>query len=96
MIADNVIDAEGRGPNSAFALNVLDVLNGRGDVAIMRSKVLDFNPLDETTVQARMFIKAFNVVGLPVLVVGFGLLVLLRRHIRRSRIERMFSTGEAL
>ncbi|MFY9398612.1 MAG: Gldg family protein [Desulfomonilia bacterium] len=96
MLADNVIDAEGRGPNSAFALNVLDVLNGRGDVAIMRSKVLDFNPLDETTVQARMFIKAFNVVGLPVLVVGFGLLVLLRRHIRRSRIERMFSTGEAL
>jgi ABC-type uncharacterized transport system involved in gliding motility auxiliary subunit len=96
MLADNVLDAEGRSPNSAFVMNVLDVLNGRGDVALMRSKVLSFNPLDETTVQTRMLIKAFNVVGLPALVVGLGLLVLLRRHLRRSRIERMFGTGEGV
>lgn len=91
MLQNNVLDAEGQSPNSAFVMNVLDVLNGREDTALMRSKVLSFNPLNDPQVQTKMFIKSLNIVGLPVMVVGIGLLVLLRRHFRRSRIERMFN-----
>ncbi|MDI9541518.1 MAG: hypothetical protein QM310_01355, partial [Pseudomonadota bacterium] len=96
MLRNNVLDAEGQSPNSAFVMNVLDVLNDREDMAFMRSKVLSFNPLNDPQVQTKMFIKSFNIAGLPVIVVGAGLLMLLRRHIRRSRIEQMFSRrGEA-
>ncbi len=91
LLRNNVLDAEGQSPNSAFIMNVLDVLNGREDVALMRSKVLSFNPLNDPQAQTKIFIKSLNIVGLPVLVVGFGLLVLLRRHVRKSRIELMFS-----
>ncbi len=90
LLRNNVLDAEGQSPNSAFIMNVLDVLNGREDVALMRSKVLSFNPLNDPQAQTKIFIKSLNIVGLPVLVVGFGLLVLLRRHVRKSRIELMF------
>ena len=96
MLRNNILDAEGQGPNSAFVMNMLDVLNDREETAVMRSKVLSFNPLNDPQVQTKMFIKSFNIAVLPALVVGFGLLVLLRRHIRRSRIELMFSKrGEA-
>ena len=86
-----MLDAEGQTPNSAFVMNVLDVLNDREDVALMRSKVLSLNPLNDPRAQTKIFIKSINIVGLPVLVVGFGLLVLLHRHVRKNRIELMFS-----
>jgi len=91
LLRNNVLDAEGQTPNSAFVMNVLDVLNDREDVALMRSKVLSLNPLNDPRAQTKIFIKSINIVGLPVLVVGFGLLVLLHRHVRKNRIELMFS-----
>ncbi|MDX9762044.1 MAG: Gldg family protein [Desulfomonilia bacterium] len=91
LLRNNVLDAEGQTPNSTFVMNVLDVLNDREDVALMRSKTLSLNPLNDPQAQTKIFIKSLNIVGLPVLVAGFGLLVLLRRHVRKSRIELMFS-----
>jgi len=90
VLKDNMMDATGRSPNATFILNLLDYLNDREDVAVMRSKVQRFNPLLDTGSGAKTFVKSFNIVGLPVLVVFFGLGVWFRRHSRKRRIQMMF------
>lgn len=90
MIKDNVIGEEGRSPNEVFIMNLIDHLNGRDDIAVMRSKEQRFNPLDETSAAAKTLVKAFNIAGLPVLVVLFGLAVWWRRHTRKKRLQLMF------
>ena len=90
MVKDNVLDAEGKSPNAMFILNILDALNHRESIAAMRSKEQRFNPLMETGAFAKTLIKTFNVAGLPVLVVFFGLFVWLHRHTRKKRIQMMF------
>ena len=90
MLKDNVLDADGRGTNAMFVLNIIDYLNGNEDIAIMRSKEQRFNPLRETSAGTKTFAKTFSVVGLPVLASVFGLLVWLRRSSRKKRIQMMF------
>jgi ABC-type uncharacterized transport system involved in gliding motility auxiliary subunit len=90
MIMNNVIDKDGRSPNDMFVLNLLDYLNDRADIAIMRSKEQRFNPLNEVGGATRTFVKTFNIMGLPVIVVAFGFLVWLRRRARKSRIQLIF------
>jgi ABC-2 type transport system permease protein len=65
MIKDNLMDEGGRAPNAMFVLNLLDYLNGREEIALMRSKEQRFNPLMETGGGTRTFVKAFNIAGLP-------------------------------
>jgi ABC-2 type transport system permease protein len=91
MLKDNVIDPEGKSTNALFLMNVIDMLNHREDVAAMRTKQQRFNPLDETGATFKAFIKMFNIAGLPVMVVLFGLFMWLRRHGRKKRIQMMFS-----
>ena len=90
MLKDSLLDPEGKGSNAIFIMNILDVLNHREDIAAMRSKEQLFNPLYETKGYAKAFTKTFNVVGLPVLVVFFGLFVWLRRHSRKKQIQMIF------
>jgi ABC-type uncharacterized transport system involved in gliding motility auxiliary subunit len=90
MLRDNLLDAGGRGPNSTYILNIIDYLNGREDVAIMRAKQQRFNPLDDAAASTRTFVKTMNIVGLPALVVLFGLAVWFRRHTRKKNIQMMF------
>ena len=90
MIRDNLMDEEGRTPNAMFIVNVLDYLNGREEIAVMRSKEQRLNPLMETKGGSRAFVKAFNIAGLPLLVILFGLGVWLHRHARKKRIQMMF------
>lgn len=90
MLKDNVLDLEGNSPNDVFILNTLDVLNHRENIALMRSKVQQFNPLTDTSAATKMFIKTFNIAGLPVLVVFWGMVVWLRRRSRRKKIRLMF------
>ena len=92
VLKDNLLDAEGKTPNAMFIMNIMDYLNNREDIAIMRSKEQRFNPLSETGGGVKTFVKSFNIVGLPVLVVLFGLLVWFRRHSRKKRIQMMFQT----
>ena len=92
LIQDTILEAGGRSPNSMFIMNVIDYLNDRGGVATMRSKEQRFNPLEETDTATRSLTKAFNVIGVPILVVGFGLLVWLRRTTRKKRIQAMFTS----
>ncbi|MBL0712216.1 MAG: Gldg family protein [Desulfosarcina sp.] len=92
LIQDTIMEAGGRSPNAMFIMNIIDFLNDRVGVAEMRSKEQQFNPLDETDTATRTMTKAFNVVGLPILVVVFGLLVWLRRAARKKRIQAMFQS----
>lgn len=95
MLKDNMLDAEGRSPNAIFVMNVLDFLNNREAIAIMRSKDQSPNPLNETGSGTKTFIKSFNIIGLPVFVVISGLLVWSHRISRKKRIQMMFKKSEA-
>jgi hypothetical protein len=90
MLKNNVLAATGSSSNAAFVMNVLDYLNGREDIAVMRGKEQRFNPLEETRAGTKTFVKTFNIAGLPVFVVVFGLAVWLRRHSRKNYIQMMF------
>jgi len=90
ILKDNVIDGEGKTPNAQFVMNVIDYLNGRGDIAVMRSKTQKFNPLRKVDPALRTGIKAANIVGLPVLVVIAGMVVWARRKARKRMIQRIF------
>ncbi len=90
MLTDNLISEQGDNPNSTFVMNVIDVLNHREDISLMRSKIQSFNPLTVKDEQFRMLAKVFNIAGLPVIVVIFGLLVWVKRTTRKRRIEDMF------
>lgn len=90
MLKDNILDASGRGPNATFILNVIDYLNGREDIAVMRGKEQRFNPLDDTKAGTKTFVKTLNIIGLPAFVVLFGILVWFRRHTRKKNIQMMF------
>jgi ABC-type uncharacterized transport system involved in gliding motility auxiliary subunit len=91
MLKNNVVDASGRGANTVLLMNILDYLNGREDIAVMRGKVQQFNPLEDTRPGIKTFVKTFNIVGLPVLVILFGLGVWFRRHSRKKYIQMMFA-----
>jgi len=90
LLKDQLLDDEGRSTNAMFVLNMIDALNDRGDIAAMRSKVQELNPLKESAPATKTMIKAVNIVGLPILVVVFGLIVWARRHARRKRIQLQF------
>jgi ABC-type uncharacterized transport system involved in gliding motility auxiliary subunit len=90
MLRNVVIDETGRGPNSVFAMNVIDYLNGREGIAVMRSKEQKINPLEDTSPDVKTAIKAFNIAGLPVLTAVFGLFVWMRRSARKKAIQRKF------
>ncbi len=90
MIKDNILDSQGRSPNDMLVMNLVDYLNNREGIAVMRSKEQRFNPLDDVGAGLRTFVKSFTIVGLPVVVVIFGLIVLFWRHGRKRRIQAMF------
>jgi ABC-type uncharacterized transport system involved in gliding motility auxiliary subunit len=91
MIKDNVLNQEGRGPNDVFVMNVLDYLNDQVGVAQMRSKQQRFRPLDDTGGFTKTAVKMINIIGLPVVVVLFGMVVWARRISRKKTIQLTFN-----
>ncbi|UCH06823.1 MAG: Gldg family protein [Deltaproteobacteria bacterium] len=90
MLKDNLLDPKGRSPNAAFIMNVLDSLNNREGIAVIRSKEQRFNPLYESKAGTKTFVKSFNIAGLPVLVILFGFFIWMRRHARKKQIQMLF------
>ncbi|MBW1897608.1 MAG: Gldg family protein [Deltaproteobacteria bacterium] len=90
MLKNNILDSEGKGPNTTFILNVIDYLNNREDTALMRSKEQTLNPLFETDALTKTAVKYFNIAGLPVLVSLFGFFVWLKRRSRKKQIRMIF------
>ncbi len=91
MLMDNMLDPEGRTTNATFILNTIDHLNGKDEIAAMRSKQQMLNPLATTTPFVRAMIKALNIAGLPVLVFVFGIGVWGVGKARRKRIANQFN-----
>jgi len=91
MIKDNLMDREGRGANDILVMNVLDYLNDHVEMAQLRSKQQQFTPLNETGAFTKTAVKTMNIVGLPVVVVLFGLAVWARRTRRKKTIQGEFS-----
>jgi ABC-2 type transport system permease protein len=90
MLKDNMLDERGKSPNAVFILNVLDYLNNREGIAELRSKEQRFNPLIEVKGGVKTFVKSFNIAGLPILVILFGLMVWFFRHSQKKRIQMIF------
>lgn len=90
VLKDNVIDLEGEQSNSVFIMNLLDYLNDREDIAVMRSKAGNLNPLEDLSAGSKAVIKYFNIIGLPAIVVLFGLVIWFCRHRRKLAIQAMF------
>ncbi len=90
ILQDNVIDEEGKTPNAQFVMNIIDYLNGREDIAVMRSKTQKFNPLQDIAPASKTAIKTANIAGLPTLVVIAGIIVWFRRRSRKRRIQKIF------
>jgi len=92
VLGDNVIDADGKSMNSIFIMNAVDTLTGNEDMAVMRSKGDAFNPIDSSlTGGFKTFVKGFNIVFLPVLVILAGLIMWFFWIKRKKMIRSMFS-----
>lgn len=91
LLNDELLNANGRNPNAVFVMNVLDMLNNREGIAVMRAKTQTLNPLEDTGAGTKAGIKAFNIVGLPILVALFGLVVWGFRHSRKRKIQMHFT-----
>lgn len=94
FIKNNVLDGEGNSPNALFLLNLLDFLNNREDIAVMRGKKQRFNPVDDTKPFTRTFVKLLNIVGLPLGFIVFGVFVWLGRNKKRKKIQVLFSNDK--
>jgi ABC-type uncharacterized transport system involved in gliding motility auxiliary subunit len=91
VLMNQMVDEQGDSPNSVFLLNVIDHLNNRDDIAVMRGKAQELNPLADMDPWAKTAVKVFNIAGLPILVVLFGLAVWARRISRKKAIRNLFS-----
>jgi len=90
MLTDTVLDAEGQTINTVFILNALDALNDRVNIAVMRAKKQQLNPLEPTGSGTKTLVKAVNIAGLPILVAVFGIGVWFRRLSRKRHIQALF------
>jgi ABC-type uncharacterized transport system involved in gliding motility auxiliary subunit len=90
MLKNNLLDERGKSANAVFLLNLLDYLNNREDIAVMRSKNQLFNPLKDTGAFVKLFVKILNIAGLPALVILLGMITWLRRMAWKKRIRAMF------
>ncbi|MCP4747180.1 MAG: ABC transporter permease [Desulfobacteraceae bacterium] len=97
MLKDNLLDEQGRSTNAMFMMNMIDALNDREGLAVMRSKGQPYNPLKQTGPVTRKAIKFGNIAGLPVVVIMFGMVVWVRRTARKRKIQALFmnNSGQA-
>jgi ABC-2 type transport system permease protein len=90
ILKNNLLDQAGESPNALFLMNLLDFLNNREDVALMRGKQQRLNLMGEIKGGTKTFVKTFNIVGLPILVVLAGILIWIKRKNRQKRIQLLF------
>ncbi len=89
-----LLDPQGRGPNSVLMQNILDYANGNEELPLIRSKGFNLNSLGETDPKYRVFAKGFAMAGLPILTILVGIIVWRMRERRRKVVQRMFSREE--
>jgi len=94
MLTDQILRApigkSGQSQIPLFLVNLFDYLNNKEDIAILRSKVQRFNPIEKTKAGTRDFIKFFNIVGVPIIFIIIGIFVFVLRQKRRKKIAELF------
>ncbi len=100
VIKNNIFSQDDQNVNSVYILNLIDYMNDREDWGIMRGKGRYSNPLEPFDANAsafkrlltnRDFIKFFNMVGLPILIVLLGFIAYALRKKRVSSISHRFN-----
>ncbi|MBL0700762.1 MAG: Gldg family protein [Desulfosarcina sp.] len=92
ILKNTLLDEAGKGREGIFIMNVIDYLNNHVDIALLRSKEQRLNPLHNDIGQGvKTFVKTINIAGLPLLVVLFGIIILLRRVARKKQISIIFN-----
>lgn len=87
------VDADMRNPNSVFMHNLFDWAAKNEKFQEMRSKGMEFNPLDKTSEGFRLGAKIANIAGIPALVVLLALLAYQIRRKRRKAIQKLYAGG---
>ncbi len=90
LTAPGVLDEQGDSLNSVLMHNMVDYLSANYDVPEMRSKGLEYNPLEESKDGTKLTLKLINIAGLPILVIGAGLIVWRRQKVRKDKIMNEF------
>ncbi|MCU0822658.1 MAG: Gldg family protein [Spirochaetes bacterium] len=90
LTAPGVIDEQGDSLNSVLMHNMVDYLSANYDVPEMRSKGLEYNPLEDSKDGTKLTLKLINIAGLPILVIGAGLVVWRRQKVRKDKIMNEF------
>jgi ABC-type uncharacterized transport system involved in gliding motility auxiliary subunit len=93
VLGANVLGPNPGTPNSVFVQNVIDYMNDREEMAVMRSRGQRFSPIGEVEPGFRSFTKTFNIVVLPALVAVVGVVVWFLRTRRRNRIRKAFDSS---
>lgn len=78
-------------PIGLFIRNALDYLNGSADLALMRTKGLSLNVLEEIDPDRAAGAKSVNQYGLPLLVALIGFVVWRIRSLRRRKIYERYN-----
>lgn len=86
-------DADGAMPNIIFMQSVVDYLNNNEYIAAMRSKGLEYVPIEDVSMLERSIFKIFNIAGLPFIVIVCGLIIRSLRKRRQRKILETYSGG---
>ncbi|MCQ2598375.1 MAG: Gldg family protein [Treponema sp.] len=89
-----LLDANSTSPIAMFLVNVLDYVNGREELCIMRTKGLSLNTLEIKSQALAQALKYFCIYGIVVLVVIAGLVALRVRAKHRNAIRKRYNPND--
>ena len=79
MNSSRILEKTGRksnvNSNGLFIRNIIDYLNGNEHIPEMKSKSLNFNPLEKTSDTERLVYKSINIAGVPIFIILIGLFI---------------------
>ncbi len=77
--------------NDHLLHSFVDFLSGNEYIPEMKSKSLEYSPLDKTEDNTRFVLKAANIVGVPVIIILIGIVMWRRRESRRKKLLAEFN-----
>lgn len=94
MYARKILASGNRGEvysNDHLLHSFVDSLTGNEYISEMKSKSLEYNPLDKTEDNTRFMLKAVNIVGVPIIIILAGIVMWRRRESRKKKLAGEFN-----